>query len=211
MRLRNIPAATEAVENSPFVLHDVSEHPVSREGGVPLHIEIGMGKGQFLLELAAENPHIRYIGIERHTSVLYRAVQKTDRPEYAGLTNLSFLCEDAARVSTMFAPGAVDLIYLNFSDPWPKKRHANRRLTSRGHLRSYRTILAADGHLEMKTDNTGLFDFTLEELTADGWRIIAATRDLHHDPVLCRGNHMTEYEAKFSGEGHAICKVIAMP
>ena len=118
-------------------------------------------------------------------------------------------CIDAADVEEIFAPGEVDKIYLNFSDPWPKDRHAKRRLTSSAFLARYDKILKTDGHVEFKTDNKGLFDFSLEEIKVTApWHIDAFTYDLHHDEALNAGNIMTEYEEKFSSIGNPICKVI---
>lgn len=211
MRLRNIPAAADAVAAHPSVIHD----PLSRSApcltASPLHVELGMGKGQFLLSMAASYPDIQFIGMERYDSVLYRALQRLDAEGDEAPGNIAFICGDAAQADLMFLPRSVDVIYLNFSDPWPKKRHANRRLTARPFLERYRRILSAPGRIEMKTDNMGLFHFTLEELTACGWEILISTENLHADPLLSAGNHLTEYEAKFSEEGHPICKVIARP
>ena len=116
---------------------------------------------------------------------------------------------DAADVAGVFAKDEVDRIYLNFSDPWPKDRHAKRRLTSRQFFARYDQILKKEGHLEFKTDNQDLFTFSLEEVPEAGWKLDASTRDLHHDPVLSEGNVMTEYEEKFSFKGNPICKLIA--
>ena len=210
MRLRNIKGADEAVANSPFCIHTPTEHKenwkVLFSNDHPLHIEIGMGKGQFIMSLAKEHPDINYIGIERYTSVLLRALQKM---ELEPLDNLKFLCIDAATLPDIFAAGEVDKIYLNFSDPWPKDRHAKRRLTSRTFLERYNAILAPEGHIEFKTDNRGLFDFSLEEIPQAGWKIDAYTFDLHHDDAMNQGNIMTEYEEKFSSLGNPICKLIA--
>jgi tRNA (guanine-N7-)-methyltransferase len=211
MRLRNIPGADEAVANSPYCISNPSAHRgewnTFLQSTAPIHIEIGMGKGRFLMELAALHPDIQYIGIERYTSVLLRAVQKMDELQ---LPNVHFLCEDAATLPEVFAPGEVARIYLNFSDPWPKDRHARRRLTSHQFLERYDQFLALDGRLEFKTDNQDLFTFSLEEIENDThWHLDASTRDLHHDPVLNEGNIMTEYEEKFSSLGHPICKLIA--
>jgi tRNA (guanine-N7-)-methyltransferase len=210
MRLRNIPGANEAVANSPYCVND----PVSKKGSwqalfpaiAPLHIEIGMGKGRFLMQLAAENPQINYVGIERYSSVLLRALQKMEQEP---LANLKFVCMDAADLPNVFAPGEVDRIYLNFSDPWPKDRHAKRRLTSREFFARYDKILSATGQVEFKTDNQDLFSFSLEEISQACWQLDACTRDLHHDAILNRDNVMTEYEEKFSSLGHPICKLIA--
>lgn len=210
MRLRNIKGADEAVANSPFCIHTPTEHKGNWKSlfsnDHPLHIEIGMGKGQFIMSLAKEHPNINYIGIERYTSVLLRALQKM---ELEPLDNLKFLCIDAATLPDIFAASEVDKIYLNFSDPWPKDRHAKRRLTSRTFLERYNAILAPEGHIEFKTDNRGLFDFSLEEIPQAGWKIDAYTFDLHHDDSMNQGNIMTEYEEKFSSMGNPICKLIA--
>lgn len=211
MRLRNIPRAGEVIENSAYVIHD----PASARGlwhtlfqnNHPLHIEVGMGKGQFLTELAGQNPHINYVGIERYSSVLLRAVERLEgREEKPG--NLYFLCMDARELTDVFGPGEVSRIYLNFSDPWPKERHASRRLPSRQFLERYDRILTPDGEVEFKTDNRGLFDFALEEAAAAGWHVRVCTYDLHADPELMRGNIMTEYEEKFSAKGNPICKTV---
>ncbi len=210
MRLRNIPCADEAIRNSAFCIGEPQEHqghwqdlfPASQ----PLHIEIGMGKGRFLMDSAVLNPGISYIGIERYSSVLYRAIQKM---EQLSVPNLRFLCMDASDIDSVFATGEVERIYLNFSDPWPKDRHAGRRLTSRQFLARYDRILAGNGCIEFKTDNQNLFMFSMEELNECGWKIRAFTRDLHHDPAMNEGNIMTEYEEKFSSMGNPICKLIA--
>lgn len=211
MRLRNIPGADEIVANSAYCIRN----PEKLKGGWrsflgndhPIHIEVGMGKGRFLMELAALHPGINYIGIERYTSVLLRAVRKM---EETPLPNVRFLCMDAAALPDVFANGEVDRIYLNFSDPWPKDRHARRRLTSGEFLARYDRFLSADGRLEFKTDNQELFTFSLAEIDASPvWQLDASTRDLHGDPVLNKGNVMTEYEEKFSALGIPICKLIA--
>lgn len=214
MRLRNIPGAKEAVENSELVIHNEKECPGKWAevfgNDHPIHIEIGMGKGQFLMKLAALHPEINYVGIERYDSVLLRALQKMDslEAEGQGLSNVRFLCIDAADLPLIFAEGEVDRIYLNFSDPWPKDRHAKRRLESREFLARYDRILVADGLIEFKTDNRGLFDFALEEVEPGGFHLVAHTFDLHHDESMNQGNVMTEYEEKFSSKGNPICKYI---
>jgi tRNA (guanine-N7-)-methyltransferase len=156
--------------------------------------------------MAQRNPQINYIGIERYTSVLLRAIQKREKLEE--IPNLYYLCIDAADLPAIFGEGEVDRIYLNFSDPWPKERHAKRRLPSREFLARYDAILAEGGLVEFKTDNRGLFDFALEEAKESGWDLDVCTFDLHHDEELSRGNVMTEYEAKFSGLGNPIHKMI---
>lgn len=178
----------------------------------PLHIEIGMGKGQFLLTLAAENPQINYVGIERYSSVLLRAVEKFQELEAEGKApaNIRFICMDANDLPTVFAPAEVSRIYLNFSDPWPKARHARRRLTSNEFFKLYDKVLTADGTVEFKTDNRPLFDFSVEELkTSELFVLDQLSYDLHNDSKMNQGNIMTEYEAKFSSMGNPICKLIA--
>ena len=211
MRLRNIPGADEAVSASPWVIQD----PAAKKGHwnevfgkeQPLYIEVGMGKGQFITELSRRNPEINYIGIERYTSVLYRALQKREllTEEFP---NLRYLCIDAKDLPEIFGKGEVDRIYLNFSDPWPKERHARRRLTSREFLARYEEILADDGLVEFKTDNRSLFDFSLEEVKESGWELLLCTYDLHHDKELMEGNVMTEYERKFSNLRNPIHKLV---
>ena len=218
MRLRNIPRAEGVLAASPEVLKNPEQFCGAFRQTVfqntdPLHIEIGMGKGQFLLTLALQNPSVNYIGIERYSSVLLRPVEKLASMQAAGEavpSNLRFICMDAADISQVFAPGEVDRIYLNFSDPWPKARHARRRLTSLEYLARYDEILSPNGQVEFKTDNRALFDFSLEQIEASpAWTLAARTFDLHHDPALNQGNIMTEYEEKFSSMDHPICKLIA--
>ncbi len=209
MRLKNVPGARETIDASAFTIPEPEvwkgrwQEVFGRQA--PLHIEIGMGKGQFLTALAAEHPDINYIGIEKFSSVLVRAVQKQNELE---LPNLRLIRMDADSITDVFAPGEVDRIYLNFSDPWPKERHAKRRLTSVEFLRRYENILAKDGHVEFKTDNQPLFEFSLEAAEEAGWKLLAVTRDLHHDTALNKGNIMTEYEERFSAQGNPICKMI---
>lgn len=211
MRLRNIPGADEVVQNSPICIQNPTEYKGNWknvfENNNPIHIEIGMGKGRFLMDLARFNPDINYIGIERYTSVLLRAVQKMEENP---LPNVRFLCVDAATLPEVFAKDEVDRIYLNFSDPWPKDRHARRRLTSSEFLERYDMFLAQDGRIEFKTDNRGLFDFSVDEIeNSPIWKLQVKTYNLHDDPMLSFGNIMTEYEEKFSSKGNPICKLIA--
>ena len=212
MRLKNVPGAVEAIEASQYTVPKPTEwrgrwsELFGRKA--PLHVEIGMGKGQFLMALASLHPEINYIGIEKFSSVLVRAVQKQDVEQ---LPNLRLIRMDADGLNDVFAPGEVDRIYLNFSDPWPKERHAKRRLTSVEFLRRYEGILEKEGHVEFKTDNQDLFDFSLESVEAAGWKLLAVTRDLHRDEKLNEGNIMTEYEERFSAKGNPICKMIMIP
>lgn len=212
MRLRNVRGAREALAENSYV----ETNPEVNRGkwrdvfgnGNPVHIEIGMGKGKFLLKMADLHPQINYAGVEMYASVLVRAVEKLkDAPE---VPNLRLLNVPAETLEQIFMPGEVDQIYLNFSDPWPKARHEKRRLTSPVFLKRYESILKKGGLLEFKTDNRALFEYSLESVEASGWKLLAHTFDLHSDEVMCRGNVMTEYEEKFSGKGQAICKLTAM-
>lgn len=210
MRLRNIPGAKDVITQSIYCIQNPTELKGTWHSFLgnenPIHIEVGMGKGKFLMQLAALNPSINYIGIERYDSVLLRAVQKMEEEP---LANVHFLCIDAATLPEIFDKEEVDRIYLNFSDPWPKDRHAKRRLTSKEFLARYDQFLKNDGRIEFKTDNQDLFTFSLQEIEESPlWNLDAATRDLHHDPVLNEGNVMTEYEEKFSSMGNPICKLI---
>lgn len=210
MRLRHIPGAEEQIAESPYVIQD----PQALRGRWweifgnhnPIQIEVGMGKGKFLMELAARNPGINYVGIEMYSSVLLKALQK--RSQAKELTNIWFLRIDARNLAEVFGLGEVDKIYLNFSDPWPKDRHAKRRLTSPGFMAVYDRILSDNGVVEFKTDNRELFDYSMEAIPQAGWRIRMHTFDLHHSPYA-EGNVMTEYEARFSAEGKPICKLAA--
>ena len=211
MRLRNITGSREVIAESPYV---VQEATLEQRPGTwheifgnnnPIHIEIGMGKGKFIHTMAKEHPEINYVGIEKYSSVLLRAIQKMQEEE---LPNLKFIRMDAEDIVKVFAKEEVDKIYLNFSDPWPKDRHAKRRLPSKEFLARYDVILKKDSRLEFKTDNRDLFDFAVEELEPAGWKADVITYDLHSDEKLMEGNVMTEYEEKFSSMGNPICKYI---
>ncbi len=210
MRLRHIPGSEEQIEKSSYVI----QNPQEKKGrwkevfgnSCPLEIEVGMGKGKFLMELASANPQVNYIGIEMYSSVLLKALQKRETMEE--LSNLLFLRVDARELADIFGPEEVDRIYLNFSDPWPKDRHAKRRLTSPRFMSVYHKILKRDGVVEFKTDNRDLFEYSLESIPTAGWEVKMRTFDLHHSQ-WAQGNVMTEYETKFSSEGKPICKLIA--
>uniref|UniRef100_UPI004056F9EA tRNA (guanosine(46)-N7)-methyltransferase TrmB n=1 Tax=Acetatifactor sp. TaxID=1872090 RepID=UPI004056F9EA len=211
MRLRNITGSREVIADSDYV---VQESVLEQCPGTwkeifgnenPIHIEIGMGKGKFIHAMAKANPGINYVGIEKYSSVLLRAIQKMEEEE---LPNLKFIRMDAEDIVKVFGKEEVDKIYLNFSDPWPKDRHAKRRLPSRQFLARYDVILNKDSRLEFKTDNRDLFDFAVEELEPAGWKAEVITYDLHSDEKLMEGNIMTEYEEKFSSIGNPICKYI---
>lgn len=223
MRLRNIPRAESVLANSEMVIKDERHFRGKWNSEIfhnnhPLHIEVGMGKVQFILTLAEQNPDINYIGIERYSSVLLRAVEKLEVTSDSSseetvtlhLPNLRFICMDATDLPEVFAENEVSRIYLNFSDPWPKARHARRRLTSPEFFARYDKVLVQDGQVEFKTDNRDLFDFSVESLgESETWGISECTYDLHHDEIMNVGNIMTEYEEKFSSMDHPICKLIA--
>ncbi|MCR4675097.1 MAG: tRNA (guanosine(46)-N7)-methyltransferase TrmB [Lachnospiraceae bacterium] len=211
MRLRNIPAAEPAIEKSPYCIKDPNslkgQWKMSISNNKPIYIEVGMGKGQFITTLAKQNPNIYYLGMEQYSSVLYRALQKMEEDP---IENLSFLCYPAEELPEIFEPGEIDKIYLNFSDPWPKDRHAKRRLTSSRFLDRYAKIIKSEGYIEFKTDNIDLFKFSLEEIKAHSeFDLIEHTFDLHHNEKMNVGNVLTEYEEKFSAKGNPICKLIA--
>ena len=212
MRLRNIPGSREAIAASEFVIHeDIMEEKKGHWQEVfgndyPLYIEVGMGKGRFITEMAARFPEYNYVGIEKYSSVLIRALEK--REQLPEMKNLLFLRMDAEDLPMVFGKDEVSGIYLNFSDPWPKDRHAKRRLPSKEFLARYDQILTPEGRVEFKTDNRALFDFALEQAKEAEWIIDAFTYDLHADKEMSAGNVMTEYEERFSQKGNPIHKVI---
>ncbi len=211
MRLRNIPGSEEVLENSNYVINDPKKFKENWntvfENKNPIHIEIGMGKGKFIVTLAKQNPEINFIGIEKYSSVLLRAVQKLQEEEN-DLRNLRLICIDAKEIEDVFGKEEIKKLYLNFSDPWPKDRHAKRRLTSKEFLKRYESIIERNGLIEFKTDNKILFDFSLEEYKKSNWELNAVSFDLHNDASLNRNNVMTEYETKFSKMGNPIFKMI---
>ena len=211
MRLRNIAGSREAIGESDFVIHE-PEHQKGNWQKIfgnnnPIHIEIGMGKGRFLMDMAKIHPSVNYVGIEKYSSVLLRALQKMEREEKP-LPNVRFVRMDAETIEAVFGVEEVDRIYLNFSDPWPKDRHAKRRLPSREFLARYDKILKKDGWLEFKTDNEALFRFAVEELKPAGWKALGISYDLHHDDKMGQDNVMTEYEERFSSLGNPIYKYV---
>lgn len=212
MRLRNIRGSREVIAGSEYVIHEEetradSWHQIFHNTH-PIHIEIGMGKGKFIMALAKAHPEINYIGIEKYSSVLIRALDKMKQEE-TPLPNLYFIRMDAENITKVFAKGEVERIYLNFSDPWPKDRHAKRRLTSKEFFARYQEILKVDGLVEFKTDNRALFDFSVESVKEAGWKLQALTYDLHKEKELNKDNIMTEYEERFSALGNPIHKLIA--
>ena len=213
MRLKNVPGSREAVAASDFVITEPEKFKGCWKSKVftndnPIYTEIGMGKGKFITTLAAMNPGINYVGIEKYSSVLIRAIEKAQEDS---LPNLKFIRMDAEDIEDIFAKGEISRIYLNFSDPWPKDRHAKRRLPSRRFLGRFANILEDGGVIEFKTDNRELFDFALDEIEPAGWKLVSSTFDLHNDFKMNEGNIMTEYEEKFSSMGNPICKYIITP
>ncbi|WP_342387247.1 tRNA (guanosine(46)-N7)-methyltransferase TrmB [Salinicoccus bachuensis] len=208
MRMRNKPWAMEFLnENSNIVDTDGSYSGKVGDffpDNKPLHIEVGTGMGTFITELAARNPHINYVGIELDKNVMIRVVEKVLE---AGLENVRLLLLDASEMDMYFQKDEVDRIYLNFSDPWPKNRHEKRRLTHGAFLSKYRSILAEDGLIQFKTDNRGLFEYSLESLNNFGMVFHEVKLDLHADEP--EDNIRTEYEDKFSAKGNKIYRLKA--
>lgn len=208
MRLRNVRGSKERIASDAYTVKE----PEKQRGkwheffgnDHPIHIEVGMGKGRFIIELAERNPDINYVGIEKFSSVLIRALEKMEEKQ---LPNLMFIRMDAEDLESVFEKGEVAQLYLNFSDPWPKDRHAKRRLTSTKFLVRYEKILKADGRVIFKTDNRALFDFSLEQAKEAGWIIENYTYDLHNSEYN-EGNVMTEYEERFSKEGKPINRMV---
>ncbi len=198
MRLKNIKGASEKILLGKYFINNPSDykgkwHKLFNNNN-PIYIEIGMGKGNFIIKNALNNPNINYIGIEMYDSVILRAVEKTNDLE---LNNLYLIRMDARLIEDIFDK-EIDLIYLNFSDPWPKDRHAKRRLTSPRFLERYDKIFKNRNIIIMKTDNNSLFEYSLETLKEHGYILFNVTRDLHKD----KDNIITtEYEDKFTSKG----------
>ncbi|MDE9924542.1 tRNA (guanosine(46)-N7)-methyltransferase TrmB, partial [Staphylococcus pseudintermedius] len=187
-------------------LEAVHAHQVSEwfERQQPIHIEVGSGMGKFITTLAQQNPHINYVAIERDKNVMIRVL---DKVREHNLTNIKLLCNDAVILTDYFRQGEVDRIYLNFSDPWPKKRHAKRRLTYRSFLALYQQILREDGELHFKTDNRGLFAYSLESMSQFGMYFTKINLNLHQEDE--GDNIPTEYEHKFAEKGSRIYRMEA--
>lgn len=209
MRLRNIPGAESALAEYPTFV----QNPVSYKGkwherfgnNNPIHVEIGCGKGRFINTLAAQHPDINFIAVELKAEVVLRAVQRT---EYREIPNLAFVQYNAAMLTDLFADHEITRLYLNFSDPWPKTRHAKRRLTYSSFLQTYRQVLKPDGEIHLKTDNEKLFEFSLNQMAAERFQLRNITFDLHQSK-LAQDNVMTEYEERFSSRGQRIYRVEA--
>lgn len=212
MRLRNVKGANEKIDKDNVTIKNPKDFKGKWNEAIgnknPLHIEIGMGKGKFIMELARKNPEINYIGIEKFSSVLVRAIERRQKAcENNELSNLYFIRMDAEEIKEVFEKEEVDQIYLNFSDPWPKEKNIKRRLTSIPFLRRYENCLKGDGVIIFKTDNRKLFDFSLEQVEEAGWKLKNKTYDLHNSEYAVN-NIMTEYEEKFLAEGKPINRMV---
>ena len=196
-----IAACAHLLISDPTVLKNDPQSPFKEVR--PLHLEIGCGKGNFACGTAAANPDINLIAMERVSDVACLALEKAEAARDTRPDNLRFLIGNAENLTEWFPPHSIDCLYLNFSDPWPKAGHAKRRLTHRLFLERYQTVLKKGGILRFKTDNVGLFDFSLEEFEAMGLEMTDLTRDLHNSP-LNEGNVMTEYERAWSEKGFPI-------
>lgn len=205
MRLRNVKGAKEKIDSSKYIILDYENYKGNFnklfEHDNPLCIEIGTGKGKFIRQMALNNPNINYIGIEKYDSVLVRALEKVEEED---IPNLKFLRMDATEIETIFYK-EIDTIYLNFSDPWPKVRHKNRRLTSINFLKKYDNLFKDTKHIVFKTDNRHLFEFSVPEFTEYGYKINDLCLDLYSEDLS--DNVPTEYEEKFHKKGMPIYKI----
>ncbi len=204
MRQRNVKNKEEIIKNSKYFIENPREYKgvwqQAFNNSNPIHIEIGSGKGKFIIENAKRNPHINYIGIEKQDSILALALKKIDQ----NISNLLFLRLDASNIEDVF-DREITTIYLNFSDPWPKKRHAKRRLTSEMFLDKYEKIFKNDNHIVMKTDNKDLFCYSIKTLNNKGYYIENITFDLAS--LKDEDNILTEYEEKFTKLNNPIYKI----
>lgn len=208
MRLRNVKGADEIINNSEYVINDykkfVGHYNRIFGNNNPIHLEIGMGKGDFIIGMAKKYPDINYIGIEKFDSVIVRAVEKLKRLDQS-LNNLKLIRMDAREIEDVFK-NEIDVLYLNFSDPWPKNRHEDRRLTSRKFLLRYDKIFKDENTIIMKTDNRKLFEFSIIEFTNYNYKIQELSLDMYNDDI--KGNVQTEYEKKFYELGFPIYRII---
>lgn len=207
MRLRNVKNKQEIMDASSYLILNPKDYYGKWNevfgNNHPIHIEIGTGKGNFIINKALVNPNINFIGIEKFDSVIARALAKI--PE--GLTNLRMIRMDALSIKEVFNR-EIDTIYLNFSDPWPKKRWHKRRLTSHIFLEKYDSLFKNDKIIIQKTDNQLLFEYSICSLSSYGYTITDITLDLHNSEV--EGNIMTEYEQKFYSKGNKIYYLVAV-
>ena len=204
MRLRNVKGASKRIEQSPYIINNYKDYKGNFSSlflnNNPINIEIGMGKGLFIINMAKNNPDINYIGIEKFDSVMVRAIEKL---ESENIPNLKLIKMDAEKIDEIFNQ-EIDKVYLNFSDPWPKDRHEKRRLTSKIFLNKYDKIFKSLKNIVFKTDNRKLFEYSLKSFTDYGYQIKTISLDLHNDEIP---NVETEYEIKFSSKGYPIYMV----
>ncbi len=204
MRLRNVKGANERIEQSKYIIKDYTNYKgkfnTLFKNKNKIYIEIGMGKGDFIINMAQLYPNINFIGIEKFDSVMVRAVEKLEQKE---IPNLRLIKMDAREIDQIFEK-EISRIYLNFSDPWPKERHSKRRLTSEIFLQKYDIILKTK-EIIMKTDNRNLFEYSIKSLTDYGYKIDLLSLDLYKDDI--KDNIQTEYEKKFTSMGNIIYKI----
>lgn len=205
MRLRNVKGAADIINESPYIIDNYMDYKGNFKtlfnNDNPIHIEIGMGKGDFVINMALNNPLVNFIGIEKFDSVLVRAVQKLEK---LNIPNLRLIRMDALNIDEVFSQ-EIECIYLNFSDPWPKERHARRRLTSEIFLNKYDSLFKDSCKIAMKTDNRKLFEYSIISLTNYGYTIDLLSLDLYNDDL--NDNVQTEYEKKFVSNGNTIYKI----
>jgi len=205
MRLRNIKEAETKIYESPYIIEDYKNYKGKFNelfnNNNPIHLEIGMGKGNFIINNAINNPGINYIGVEKYASVMIRALEKLEDKK---IDNLKLICFDASTIEEVFDK-EIETLYLNFSDPWPKTRHEKRRLTSDTFLKKYTSIFKNKNHIIMKTDNRKLFEYSVISFNAEKYNIVDLSLNLYEDNPL--NNIPTEYEIKFSSKGFPIYKI----
>ena len=211
MRLRNKPWAAEFISEHPQI---VIPNPADWQGkwsklfenDHPIHVEVGTGKGRFVMRMGQAHPDYNMIGMERYDSVIVTALESlVENPQ----ENVRLIKDDVSHITNYFAEKEVDRIYINFTDPWPKKRQAKRRLTHKDFLEKYIKILKDDGEIHFKTDNQALFEFSIESLTQFGFKLKNVSLDLHQSDM--EGNIMTEYEERFAQKGMPIYRLEACP
>ncbi len=204
MRLKNVKGSKEVIEASDYIIKNPNNYRGKFQklfnNSNPIHLEIGIGKGQFIINMAKENPNINFIGIEMYDSIMVRTVQKQNIEK---LSNLKLIKMDATNIEEVF-DREIDTLYLNFSDPWPKNRHEHRRLTSDRFLKRYDKIFKGQNKIIQKTDNRKLFEFSLKSFTDYGYKIEQISLNLHEDDIP---NVETEYEKRFSNMGEVIYMV----
>ncbi|HHX96337.1 MAG TPA: tRNA (guanosine(46)-N7)-methyltransferase TrmB [Clostridia bacterium] len=202
MRIRRRPGVLKELKKLPGFL--LPGEQWQWEKANPLYVELGMGKGKFITSLAYQKPEINFVGIEKVPEIIYQAGKRVP----AGLPNLRFLLSDVTQIDEYFQPGEISRIYLNFSDPWPKNRHAHRRLTSPFFLKLYRDLLVLGGAIHFKTDCVDFFEYSLRQFSQIGFSVEKITYDLHNSGY--KANILTEYELKFMAQGVPICRCEAI-